>query len=121
MPYADETKFQMFVNNVPWAGGDDGLTLAHFSEHFPMLLTAFFLAHPTIGNVRDVKLVMRQEPHDESYLTSDDTLNLLRAMKRWGGSFSSELAEAWLYADLDNRRALEREFRPMLESFRRFL
>jgi hypothetical protein len=54
-------RFQMFVNGIPWAGGDHGLTLAHFAEHFTMLLVAFCLAHPEAGDAGEVKLVLKQE------------------------------------------------------------
>jgi hypothetical protein len=52
---------------------------------------------------------------------NEDELALLGAMQRYGGSFASALAEAWMRADASNRVKLQREFGPLLESYRRFL
>lgn len=57
---------------------------------------------------------------NESRLTNDE-YDLLMAMQKYGGGFASALAQAWLLADLNNKRKLRNEFRELLESYRPFL
>ena len=52
---------------------------------------------------------------------TDRQRELLFAMKNYGGSFASTLAEAWLYADADNQVKLEQAFGDLLEKYDQFL
>jgi len=52
---------------------------------------------------------------------TNDEYRLLLVMQKYGGSFASALAQAWLLADPDNRRKLRNEFGELLESYRRFV
>ena len=52
---------------------------------------------------------------------NERTRELLRKMAKYGGSFAASLAVAWQQADAENEAKLEREFRPLLETYRQFL
>lgn len=42
-------------------------------------------------------------------------------MKKWGGDFASNLANAWLYADEENSLLLYATFRDLLHSYEKFV
>lgn len=50
-----------------------------------------------------------------------DRIELLYAMEKWGGSFASALAKAWLHADEENSLLLYVTFKDLLHSYEQFL
>jgi len=48
-------------------------------------------------------------------------IELLHAMRDYGGHFASYLAVAWLRADTGNRRILRHNFNNLLETYHQFL
>lgn len=54
-------------------------------------------------------------------ITHQDRWPLIVAMKKWGGDFASNLANAWLYADEENSLLLYATFRDLLHSYEKFV
>ena len=60
----------------------------------------------------------RQHQAEEKYA---DEIALLHAMKDYGGHFASNLAAAWMRADIGNRQILRDGFWNLLENYKSFL
>lgn len=55
------------------------------------------------------------------YRDHTDLIPLLHAMKDYGGSFASKLADAWFKADLENSKKLKESFFDLLITFEIYL
>jgi len=52
--------------------------------------------------------------------TSDEKQRVMQYLKKSGSHFSSRIADAWLWADLSNRRRIEAEFHSLFTDFARY-
>lgn len=51
-------------------------------------------------------------------MTHDERLQVIKAMRAFGGSFVRNLAEAWSCADTDNCKRIETAFPEYIEKYR---